>query len=308
VKVRTFRRGIISWLIPEHTQLICLDTSAINNLLDDADEAKLTTAIINRYEVCITALNILEIAKTKDPERRERLRAYAKHLGREIEPIELPNHLVRLLCRLFHDRATKITWNVAEERRQFWVAMSTPNSLGEQERQEAIAWTSDLETQNTESNIQLRELLAGTVVTVGEGPRPVAPGDLFRAYLRAKWPVKYEIPSKVYKRATGKVLPLSKLDSLLEAKPSIWPLYLMAYAFSTYYGAIWAAEDGLRNPAGLIDLWYAVYLPLCEVFVTHDTWHGGQYRALRVLNAFSSRRPRAHVLTFNQFKAKLLQD
>ena len=80
----------------------------------------------------------------------------------------------------------------------------------------------------------------------------------------------------------------------------------MAYAFSIYYGAVWNNELGPRNRVGIIDLLYAVYLPLCDVFATHDTKHGGQYDALRVLNAFSSRRPRAHVLNWDRFWAVLM--
>jgi hypothetical protein len=183
--------------------------------------------------------------------------------------------------------------------------MSQANSLGELERQEAIVWANDLEAGNAQSNEDLRHDLERDVFSHGR-PRPQAPGQLLRVYLRAGWQLKYDIPSKVYKRETGKVLPLSELDNFLSAKPSLWVLYLMAYAFSIYYGSVWHNELGPRNRAGIIDLLYAVYLPLCDVFVTHDLKHGGQYDALRLLNAFSSKRPRAHVLPWNRFRELLL--
>jgi hypothetical protein len=284
---------------------LCLDTSAINNVLDDPECSRLVERITERYDVYISGLNILEIAKTRSAGRRESLRAAAKQLGRDFEPLELPNHLVRQLCALHAKGAHTMRWSVADERRQFWIAMSQPESLGESERQEALVWANDLETGNTQANEELRADLERDVFQNGT-PRPQTPGQLLRVYLKAGWQLKYDIPSKVYKRETGRVLPLSELDNFLSARPSIWVLYLMAYAFSVYYGSVWHHEFGPRNRAGIIDLLYAVYLPLCDVFVTHDTKHGGQYDALRVLNVFSSRRPRAHVLNWNRFRALLL--
>ncbi len=285
---------------------ICLDTSAINNLCDDPESGGLARVVVRDYDVYVSALNILEIAKTKDPVRREHLRAFVKTLGRDAEPLDLPNHLVRQVCRAFAGSRSRCTWSVTGDRRAFWVAMSEPHSLGETERTEAIEWTTNLESGNRTSNEEFREELETNIFGAGRTPRPRSPAHLFRIYLAARWPLKYAIPSQVFKRETGRVLPLSKLDTLLDARPSIWPLYLMAYAFSVYYGAMWAAHLGPRNRVGLIDLLYSVYLPVCDVFVTHDTANGGQFGALRVLNSFNSRRPRTHILSWSQFRARLV--
>jgi hypothetical protein len=286
--------------------ILCLDTSAINNLVDDPLVDQLAAKVVANYDVCISALNILEIAKTKNPSRQEALRKFAKTLGRDIEPLELPNHLVRQLCRLFQRQKHRMIWTVAPQRRQFWIAMSLENSLGEDERQEAISWASSLETGNILSNTSLRRELDSNVFGASATPRPRTPAQLLRIYMGASRSLKYAIPSQVYKRETGQFLPPNRLDALLAAKPSIWPLYLMAYAFAAYYGAVWEKTLGPRNPAGIIDLLYAVYLPACDVFVTHDTRHGGQYDALRLLNAFNSRRPRTHVFNWKQFREELL--
>jgi hypothetical protein len=283
---------------------LSFDTSAINNFFDDPRRDELLALVLPKYNVYISALNLLEIAKTSSATRRENLRAFAKELGRDYEPLELPNHLVRQVCRLFAANLAGVTlrWNVADERRAFWVAMSEANSLQEEERLEAIQWANDLEDGNASSNAGLRAELDARVFGPTAPPRPRKPVELLRIYLNAGWSLKYHIPSQVYKIETGRVLPLSRLDALLEARPSIWPLYLMAYAFSAYYGAVWEKSIGPKNPAGIIDLLYSVYLPACDTFVTHDTRHGGQYDALRLLNAFNSRRPRTRVLNWGQFK------
>ena len=284
---------------------ICLDTSTINNLRDDPETNTLTQIICRDYDVYISSLNILEVAKTKDPIRREQLRSFIKTLGRDIEPLDLPNQLVRQLCRAFAGQGSHFTWSVSGDRRGFWVAMSQPNSLGDGERLEAIQWANDLETNNLESNKEFRRELDDDVFGNGT-PRPRTPARLFHIYLAAEWSLRYIIPSQVYKLETGRVLPLSQLDALLGGKPSLWPLYLMAYAFSAYFGAIWQASLGPKNRVGIIDLLYSLYLPICDIFVTHDTLNGGQYGALRVLNAFNSRRPRTHLFTWNHFREQLL--
>jgi hypothetical protein len=233
---------------------LCLDTSAINNFFDDPRRDKLLALVLPGYNVYISALNLLEIAKTSSATRRENLRAFAKDLGRDYEPLELPNHLIRQVCRLFAANRTGCTfrWNVDEDRRAFWVAMSEADSLQDEERLEAIQWAKDLEDGNASSNAGLRAELEAKVF----GPtvqRPRKPAELFRIYLNSGWSLKYHIPSQVYKIETGRVLPLSRLDALLEARPSIWPLYLMAYAFAAYYGAVWEKRIGPKNPAGIID-------------------------------------------------------
>ena len=205
--------------------VLCLDTSAINNTLDDPEGSHLLALITSRYDVYISALNILEIAKTKNVERREALRSAAKQLGGHFEPLELPNHLVRQLCALHAERSHKMRWSIADARRQFWIAMSRPNSLGETERAEAMTWAKGLESENAQSNAELRADLERDVFGSRETSRPETPAQLLRIYLKAGWKLRYDIPSKVYKRETGKVLPLSELDNFLSARPSIWALY-----------------------------------------------------------------------------------
>jgi len=285
--------------------LLALDTSAINNLLDDPACQELTACIVARYEVLISSLNLLEIAKTRDPVRRESLRRVTHQLGRDIRPLDLPNHLVRQVCRIIVQGSRQIQWSTSEERLGFWVAMSAPDSLGEHERQEAVAWIAQYESGVDTFNRGLREELNELVFGKGERPRPRRPAELVRLYMNADPSLIAEVPVLVFGREIGRTPSASEVQAMLHSSPPIWPLFLLAYAFSMYYGAVWDYTIGPRNRASIIDLLYALYLPVCDVFVTHDTRHGGQYDALRLLNAFSNRRPRAHVLNWRQFRATL---
>jgi hypothetical protein len=284
--------------------IVCFDTSALNQLMDDSKGSRLTSILLRDFDVYITALNIVEIGKTACPDRREQLRAFEKHLAKGFEPLDLPNQLVQRACLAFHNRAEKIVVTLGEASRQLWVAMSEPHSVGDQERSELTRWADGLESSNAAANAVLRPDL-DRIFASSPAARPRTPKQLLRIYMRAGWPVRYRVTAEIYKRATGCVLPLSQLDNFLTTQPSIWPLYLGAEAYSIYYGAVWERGLGPRNPAGMFDLWAAAYLPFCDVFVTHDTRRGGQFSALRLLNAFNSRRPRTQVVRWSKYRASL---
>jgi hypothetical protein len=291
----------------------CFDTSTINNLLVDPDVERLTERLLDRYDVYITALNIAEIGKTRSAAKRERLRAFEKRLAKEYEPLDMPNEIVKKLTAAFGHPETEVTFSVTDERQGLWVAMSEPNSVGEEERAALESWLHGLERSNTESSAKFR-VRVDEIFASNPSIRPKNAAQVLRLYLKAPWTLLYSLPSQVYKHVSGRVLPLSKLDNLLEAQPSVWPLYLAAYAFLIYSGSFWQPSHGPLNTAGLLDVWSSVYLPFCDVFVTHDRgkkrrdgrWRTkGQYQALRVINTLNSRKPRTQIATWEQFRAGL---
>lgn len=93
------------------------------------------------------------------------------------------------------------------------------------------------------------------------------------------------------------------MDSLFVALPE-WPLYLAGWAHGMYARALQGQNYSPRKNPGAVDLWFAVYLEYCDFFVTDDL---GQFKALRVMRTLTRRRsPRAKVLTYEQFRSRLL--
>lgn len=289
--------------------IFCLDTSAINQLNRIRDREALIDAFLPHHDVYISSLNIIEIGKTPDPILREQLRALAKRLAKDFHPLELTNHLVRQLCVAYQEGLESVSWSIAEERSQFWAVLSAPNSIGDAERQELVDWSSSLEDGQRRDNESLRRVLEEDVFAKHPGPRPDTPGKLARIYMKNRM-LLYDITARIYKGATGRVLPLSRLETFLEARPRIWALYLAAQAYSVFYGCVWT--EGIRwsqrhhrqNPVGLLDLWASIYLAACDIFVTNDTRNGGQYNALRWLNQFNVRIPRTRVITWSAFRRR----
>lgn len=284
--------------------VVCFDTSALNQLMDDLESDRLTAILLRDFDVWVTAINIIEIGKTTSPERREQLRAFEKRLAKKFEPLDMPNALAQRVCLAFHNQDKDITVTLGEANRQFWAAMSVPNSVDEQGRLALKQWVNALESAAARVGALVRPEL-DRIFAGNPAERPKTPKQLLRIYMGLRWMVRYGVTAEIYKRATGYVLPLSQLDSFLTAKPSIWPLLFGAEAYSFYYKIVWESGNGSRNRANKLDLWSAVYLPFCDVFVTHDTKKGGQLRALRLLNVFNSRRPRTHVVHWPKFREAL---
>jgi hypothetical protein len=292
---------------PTQAPVACLDTSAINNLLDDPERDELCARILRRYEVAISSINILEIAKTRTEARREALRHLAKMLGRDLSPLELPNHLIRQVCRLVAMRQTRITWSVADERAGFWVAMAGDEAFTANDCEEATAYLNSFAQNVNVFHASLRKELDESVFSPGLDPRPYKATQVLRAYINGRAGTRRELPRAVFALEIGREPTNAEIDAMLSAKPSIWALFLLAHAFAVYYGAVWENSHGRRNRVGIVDLLYAVYLPICDVFVTHDMRNGGQFGAFRILNAFNARRPRTRVLSWAQFKRGILE-
>jgi hypothetical protein len=107
--------------------------------------------------------------------------------------------------------------------------------------------------------------------------RPRTVGALIRHY-RTNEAFLYEVVNPIYQRAIGLPLPRENLRELLGSIP-LWRMFLIGYAYAIFQRAILGNRDR-RNP-GNLDLWSAVYLPCCDVFVTNDL---RQRKALKVLN------------------------
>src|SRR5260370_7406637 len=82
-----------------------------------------------------------------------------------------------------------------------------------------------------------------------------------------------------------------------------WPLYLTGWAHSLYHRALKLQHFGATSNPGTVDLMSAIYLSHCDYFVTADA---GQRRALRVLNMFNTRLPRTQVISYQEFRRRLV--
>lgn len=103
----------------------------------------------------------------------------------------------------------------------------------------------------------------------------------------------------VYKRQTQKQLTDSEYGVLV--REPVWPLYFLGYAYAAHHRGIKKQHFAKKHNAGAIDLGQAVYLTLCDRFVTDDR---AQYRGLRLLNVLNNKR-RTQVIQYDTFRSRL---
>ncbi len=108
--------------------------------------------------------------------------------------------------------------------------------------------------------------------------------------------------SRTYKSTVGKDLDRQEAEDLLQEP--LLALYMAAFGYGLHLRSIQRSHYSRGRNAGGLDLTQAVYLRLCDRFVTHDR---SQCRALRFLTRFV-RRNRPVVQSYRNFREVLLQE
>ena len=87
----------------------CFDTSGINKLYDDPYNDAIVAGILAPNTVWITAINIIEVCKTRDRDRLVSLMRLLNRLAGERLPLEAPNALMIELAKSRESGARDIT-------------------------------------------------------------------------------------------------------------------------------------------------------------------------------------------------------
>lgn len=278
--------------------IYCLDTSAINRLLDDPEREPIIKALLSTGSVRITAYNVIEAAKTKCKDRRCRLIELMKRLADGKCPLDRPNTILLSYAKAHANGTFTALVNADDQLEGLWVALNQPDLIDEEARQELINWTADWEDDFSEVVAGDRDQFQ-TLFQKVSSERPKTIAATLRAYLNAE--DKYRsLINDVYQKHTQKPLADSAYQVLMQ-EPA-WPLYFVGYAYAVHKRAIQEHKFQKKRNAGAIDLGQAVYLTLCDRFITDDQ---AQYRAIRLLNVFNTKR-NTQVMRYDHFRDRLL--
>ena len=278
--------------------IYCLDTSAINRLLDDPEREPIIKTLIRVGSVRITAYNVIEAAKTECEDRRYRLIDLMKRLADRKRPLDRPNTILLSYAKAHADGAAAALVNVDDQLEGLWIALNQPDLVDEDARQELINWAADWEGDFSNVVAGDRDQFQTLFQEVPhERPRTIA--ATLRAYLNRRDECRSLI-SDVYQRHTQKSLTDSAYQILVQ-EPA-WPLYFVGYAYAVHKRAIQEHKFQERRNAGAIDLGQAVYLTMCDRFITNDR---AQYRAIRLLNVLNTK-CNTQVMRYDYFRKRLL--
>jgi predicted nucleic acid-binding protein len=263
----------------------CFDTSAINALHRDSARESIVTALLATGSVRISSYNVLEAAKTKDLVHRQSLVRLMRRLSDFKRPLDRPNTLVRAVCRAYaertSDRPAVVSANTDPDLDGIWIALNEPEALDEDARAEVAKWSDEWEDEYDAIALGGRELFQRVLASEPSGRMP---GTAFttHSYMRQRDQIFTHLVAPIYESETGRPLSPTEFEQMMQEP--VWSLYLGGYAYATHQRSVRRARYSRRKNAGGIDLGQAVYLRLCDRFITHD---GPQYRALRFLSRFA---------------------
>lgn len=277
----------------------CFDTSAVNRLHDDPERIAIVRGLLSMSVVRVTALNVIEVGGTADAERRESLLRLLGELAPGVRPLASPTALVRILAKAHADGNDRPIISLPDEENGIWAGLNNPEGHNEETRQEVLRWKQELEGPFRKAHETARPVLREFFTS--REARPEAPSDVIRHYCNSE-DFLHEIVAPLYLRATGHQLERAALRDFFSQIRS-WPLYFSGWAYAIYERAIQDSGYGHKGKAGTVDLSCAVYLPFCDRFLTDDV---GQRKALRLVNVHNSREPRTRVLSYEDFRRRLL--
>jgi hypothetical protein len=283
----------------------CIDTSALGArhaacLYDDPERAALVVGLLASGRVLISAVNVIEASASEDAGRRIGLLSLQSQLSRDLRPLLVPNELLRALTLAHYQRARAATITISDNHSGIWWGLHEPEQLTEVEREEVYRWKKSLEEPFIQAHRQTRpEFDKLFRSSPQEKPLSVAK---FVKFLRHHEKLILDAVSPAHQKITGVGLDLPAMHRLFEELPA-WPLYLAGWAYSLYHRAIKEKGFGVSSNPGTIDLMSAIYLNHCDYFITSDV---RQRRALRVLNAFNPRQPKTRIISYQEFRNRLM--
>ena len=283
----------------------CFDTSAFGakhtlSLYDDPDRPALVAGLLASGRVLITSVNVFEASACEDQTRRIGLIRLQQQLIGEYRPLLVPNELLRQVTLAHFQGAGNATVTISDNHWGIWSGLQEPEQLGELERQEVYEWKSSLESPFDAAHRKARPEF-DTVFRAFPEDKPLSVAKLIR-FLRENEQLILDAVNPAYERITGVGLDISGMWTLFQELPA-WPLYLAGWAHSLYHRALKDQNFGATSNPGTVDLMCAIYLSHCDYFVTADA---KQRRALRVLNMFNTRQPRTLVISYEEFRRRLV--
>ena len=275
---------------------LIFDTSAINKLAADLDRDAIIQTLPLLYLVGITETLISEIIATKNLDDRMELLDVLKRLlscGKCIAPF---NSIIEEQAKAYQRDASGYDWRLLnlhvpmadqEIARQEFL-----HELSEQTREEMKQWDRQFQTIFRDAKVAFQNLFLAqeawpSVHEVTE--RLLGDGG---AYL--------EIGAGLFERATNVRPPTAETKAFIDRCPPFRAL-LVALCYSQYDRCIRDEKMPSLGKAGRNDMFSAVYLSYCKVFVTNDSGHCKAMKVVAELAGLDTT-----VLIYDEFKSGLV--
>jgi len=273
------------------------DTSGVNRLHDDPASEAIVAGLIGTNTVRVSALNVVEAARTPDPGRRLSLLRLLKRMTGGDRPLEMPNTLARRAMTAYSRRLPCLDSSIDAEADVLWGMLVDPSVADDETRRALDAGQEKLESEflgcHQRARPHFQDLFRNGVLAPRRAAAPI------RHFMRSTQFLHEDVVNPIYRQQTGADLPASEMDEMFHVAPEVAG-FLLGWAHSIHQRSIALEGFGSRN-AGIVDLWFATYLGRVDRFITADR---RQYRALRLVARIMA--PRCGVVRFCRFRRRLL--
>ena len=278
----------------------CFDSSAIGDLYAEPDCAAIVRGLLSANTVLVTKLNVLEALKHGSTTHREGLLKLLRQLappGRAV--LMLPNDLLDRAAKAFAERESRFEAGSSGAR----AVLDGEIIADDKASGQAITWTAKLEEPFKKAHEDARIVFQSLFNEVHED-RPKSRAGAIR-YICSNDDLVHTFVGNSYKAFTGTALERRDVRELIKAFPE-WGLHWLGWIHEWYERAVQPTNYSAKRKPGTLDLWFGIYLPLCDRFVTSDN---GQYRALRMINVLNKKINTARqtqVIKYKEFRRCLL--
>jgi hypothetical protein len=275
---------------------ILFDNSALSRLVEesDGDRAALVAGLRTLGRLRLTALNVVETARTTDAELRFRKLRFYQSVSKTVAPIDEPLELLAMICRAHHDGRGSIRTGD-----QYAYALLTRPELATEEFRHALNdWASDHEERFDGRHRRMRERFDETFATMPE-QRFAMEKEFIEFTLENAEHTLRTLVTTIYEDATEAKLDTSDVSLFLEhAMPM--KIFIVAQSHALWVRSLRKEGPG-KKKAGSIDTDSAVYLNFCDRFITNDH---AQADTLKVAN---ERSPSGTVVElYSDLRARLM--
>ena len=268
----------------------------------DSDREVIIKGLLATGAVHVTALNVLEAVKHGGAESRRELLKLLRQLsppGKGV--LAMPNDLLERAARAFSTNEARFATDSTSAREVLDGDIEAEDELSTR----MTEWAESVEDPFKQAHLDGRKKFQD-IFRQSPEERPKSRAAAMRQSC-GNDDLMHFFVSRAYAQYVGQELEPTEARDLLRAYPE-WALHWLGWVHQWYERAVQPTRYGWRRKPGTIDLSFAVYLPLCDRFVTADE---GQFRALRMLNVYNkslNETRRTEVLLYNQFLRRLIVD
>jgi len=266
-----------------------LDTSAINRLYDDPEGPNLRKVLQERSIVYTSVFIVVELGAESDESRRIGLLRLIKNISGNYRPAAMPGDLLRRSLESVSIWSRDMNHSMGTKWGGVWLALNDPTLIDENAYKEIVGWKREQEAWYQDVHDRGRTRMQETI-------KKLPPSESDAIYSRFSKFISYYPPEgdflrkTVFDLASSSGTNIAVTDELVQRllrHSEQWRFFLTAMAYGMYVRSVKATHFSKKRNPGSIDTQQAIYLTICNTFVTADE---AQYKMLRLLAPFGHKK------------------